>query len=51
LQFSMVGKLKNKSERFVCVCVCKRGTQVAGLARKVIQSLQIVYIRLTLVVG
>ena len=49
LQFSMVGKLKNKSERFfgiVHVCACKCGTRVAGLSRKVIQSLQIVCTRL-----
>jgi hypothetical protein len=45
----MVGKLKNKSERFfgiVHVCACKCGTRVAGLSRKVIQSLQIVCTRL-----
>ena len=44
----MVGKLKNKSERFlgiVHVCACKCGTRVAGLSRKVIQSLQIVCTR------
>jgi hypothetical protein len=45
----MVGTLKIKSERFfgiVHVCACKCGTQVAGLSRKVFQSLQIVCTRL-----
>ena len=50
----MVGKLKNKSERFfgiVHVCACKCGTRVAGLSRKVIQSLQIVCTRLGSILG